>query len=709
MSVESYNSFSISTSLNKVIKNTAKIENQDCIVYWDSSSTYRRVYRDEDNWSEEGSGGNVQFSTGDTITHFGPIKFFNDATNFNYKYAVNANMVDTTLKVYATNCDGTNLDESFIQSFTNAIESGDSAYRVYPMTNCISLIRKTENNNFDIRFYPYSGSNWNVTVLNTSSVTGSDYYFYDDVIINKNSKYLCNNNALYITGTNSSLLKTIILTPDINDGILTVSDTNISTAIDAEEIYGMKYYTNHGFVAKRNTNKVYITQISNLYDSSPTVSDYQLTTVTDGSFGSNPQILFHYRGGKYLFNSPDNGLVGKIQVANDAGSNFVTNETLNTFTNESTTVLDITVTDQPDAPVFFGTNGNTSLNTMLYGSEFGPMTDIETLTTDSVSIGSISFKTDKNEFFTQSFLIDNKVSFSKYRMNTIPPVKAGQQAFTTLGENTFTVPEYVFSIHAVAVGGGGGAGPYDGPNGPGGSGGAGGALAYKNNWLITPNDSITITVGSGGDAGSNGGDSTISYGGNILTASGGEGGRTITTGAPSTTGGIPSGYYDGGGNGGRGGNGGNADGDDGDPGGGGGAGGYSGNGGNGGNGASSSNPGSDGQGGGGGGGGCGNGSYEHSAGGGGVSLLGEGSSGLGGAAAPSGQPNPGGGGSGGNNGISGGTGIAFSGGTYGGGGGAKGGEQIGFPPSSGKGGQGAVRIIWGGSNRAYPNSNTGDL
>lgn len=297
------------------------------------------------------------------------------------------------------------------------------------------------------------------------------------------------------------------------------------------------------------------------------------------------------------------------------------------------------------------------------------------------------------------------VNTEPYRTRTIKTFSPrGEVVYTTAGTYSWTVPDGVFGICAVAVGGGGGSASVVGPNGPGSSGGGGGALAYKNNWPVSPGQVMTLVVGARGliasGTGQSGGNSTLSDGlGNIMIAGGGSGG--VSGSLVKSLGGEPSGYRDGGGSGGRGGAGGPDDVDAGRPGGGGGAGGYSGNGGDGGQATSRYGfpdqfigiDGEPGQGGAGGGGGGGNGTHEYSAGGGGVGLFGQGTNGLGGTTDKTGGtplPVRGGAGSGG---------IVSSaiatGGNYGGGGGGSGGA------TGGNGAVGAIRIIWG-FNRSFP-------
>ena len=268
----------------------------------------------------------------------------------------------------------------------------------------------------------------------------------------------------------------------------------------------------------------------------------------------------------------------------------------------------------------------------------------------------------------------------------------GQQAFTTPGTFSFTVPTGVTTVCAVLVGAG--------STGGQGTGGAGGSLRYINNLPVTPGETLTVFVGAGGGYGSTG-PTTLKRGNNtlLLAFSNGGGGYWGEPEAPNSTPSTPigAGPYGGTVGGGRGGSGGTAGGNY-WAGGGGGAGGYSGNGGNG-NGAGAGSAGSGG--GGGGGGGFAGQSAWNGGGGGGVGLYGEGTSGGGG-----GSFAGGGGGSGGTGGDSNKLNAVAVGGLYGGGGGGNGGGSqytAGYSP----GGNGGARIIWG-AGRAFPSTLTTD-
>ena len=272
--------------------------------------------------------------------------------------------------------------------------------------------------------------------------------------------------------------------------------------------------------------------------------------------------------------------------------------------------------------------------------------------------------------------------------NSFSPTNAGQQAYITPGSYSWIAPTGITSVSVVAVGGGGGSNPYYGTSG------GGGALGYKNNITVVPGNSYSLVVGAFGVGGrnsqntaSNGGSSTFTAGFGTLTAGGGTAGQGNYN-ANTAPGGSPSGN-DGGGSGGFGGTTGSQTG-------GGGGGGYSGNGGDGrlrtdGSAATA------GSGGGGGGG------FEYG-GGGGVGILGQGSNG---AAGTSGSRGGGGGSGGTNGGVWDGSNDSGTpkGGSYGAGGGYTGGTNRG----GGDGGPGAVRIIWPGTSRSFPSTNTGDL
>ncbi|SQC34205.1 glycine-rich domain-containing protein [Kluyvera cryocrescens] len=93
--------------------------------------------------------------------------------------------------------------------------------------------------------------------------------------------------------------------------------------------------------------------------------------------------------------------------------------------------------------------------------------------------------------------------------------------YLTAGTFTFTVPDGVYRIKCRVIGGGGGAGGSASAK----SGGGGGAGGYAEGWIdVTPGQTITITVGAGGQGGTAGNfgvSGGLSSVGGFMSASGG--------------------------------------------------------------------------------------------------------------------------------------------------------------------------------------------
>lgn len=321
------------------------------------------------------------------------------------------------------------------------------------------------------------------------------------------------------------------------------------------------------------------------------------------------------------------------------------------------------------------------------GSTTGQSINLE-LGVSATALASIN----STSFRTLAGVASGQISVSNFYGKSNSPT--GQTTYTDPGTYTWVVPAGVTSVSVMCVGGGGRGGPrsFDciGCVGfaVGGVGGGGGGTGFGNNISVTPGASITLVVGSGAYNGASAvattfGSSVTAYSGGWASAgTGGIGGAAGTNGYAGGNGGNgtlsqkASGAQQSGG---------------------GGAAGYTGNGGRGVNG--SNDGGTAGSGGGGGGGGAGNGYANRGCGGGGVGLLGAGSNGAAGTGYLGG-----GGGSGGATGGVGGT-TGGDGGAYGGGGGGSWSTSV----DGGGGGQGAIRIMWPGTSRSYPSTNTGNL
>jgi hypothetical protein len=75
-------------------------------------------------------------------------------------------------------------------------------------------------------------------------------------------------------------------------------------------------------------------------------------------------------------------------------------------------------------------------------------------------------------------------------------VKYGVTVVSFTDSTTWTVPAGVTSAEVLVIGGGGGGGESIG------GGGGGGGHEYKESYLTTPGEEITVTVGAGGAGGS---------------------------------------------------------------------------------------------------------------------------------------------------------------------------------------------------------------
>lgn len=135
-----------------------------------------------------------------------------------------------------------------------------------------------------------------------------------------------------------------------------------------------------------------------------------------------------------------------------------------------------------------------------------------------------------------AFPIERAVVSTSVNSYYDPVVSTGQTAYVLTSGSSWQVPLDVTSIKVWAVGaGGGGAGtPVSSGNTAGGAG-AGGGVAYKT-YAVLPGQMISYSVGasgvgaSGGSDGANGGQTTVTVGGQLpLTATGGEGGNYNST------------------------------------------------------------------------------------------------------------------------------------------------------------------------------------
>lgn len=115
------------------------------------------------------------------------------------------------------------------------------------------------------------------------------------------------------------------------------------------------------------------------------------------------------------------------------------------------------------------------------------------------------------------------------------------EIFTTIGAQTWLVPDGVNYVEVLVVAGGGGGGSSQSSSGGGGGGGAGG-LKYRSSLRVIKGQSINVVVGGGGapgvqgvsEYGSDGGNSSF---GSLVAIGGGGGAKTSGIGRPGGSGG----------------------------------------------------------------------------------------------------------------------------------------------------------------------------
>jgi hypothetical protein len=115
-------------------------------------------------------------------------------------------------------------------------------------------------------------------------------------------------------------------------------------------------------------------------------------------------------------------------------------------------------------------------------------------------------------------------------------------SYTSTGSGTFSVPTGITSIDLLMVAGGGGGSSGNGSNGGAGAGG----LIYIPSYPVTPQGSISYTVGGGGLGGHSQGGGSYSYNGQNGIK--GQNGQNTTFGSLTATGGGAGGAWDAGGN-----------------------------------------------------------------------------------------------------------------------------------------------------------------
>ena len=131
---------------------------------------------------------------------------------------------------------------------------------------------------------------------------------------------------------------------------------------------------------------------------------------------------------------------------------------------------------------------------------------------------------------------DNSGNSNNWTPNNISVYGGTSTSFSTVGTTSWTAPAGVTSIKYLVVAGGGGGGSATTGVNMGGGGGAGGLL--QGTLAVTPGNSYTVTIGSGGAANTNGGDSVL---GTITATGGGYGARNVVGSTAPSNGGSGGG------------------------------------------------------------------------------------------------------------------------------------------------------------------------
>jgi hypothetical protein len=466
----------------------------------------------------------------------------------------------------------------------------------------------------------------------------------------------------YATVTEGYSLTITLTTTNVPDGIMlpyTITGTGVTAAdLTTTSLSGVfTVYNNSAFVN------------FTVFEDQVTEGNETLTlSLNDFNASVSVDLLDSYA-------IPANATFLMSSSATQVSEGYTFTVTLNTQNIANGTILPYTIT-----------------GTGITNSDFvsGTLTGSFVIQNNTASV-QLTTATDGASEGTESMTLTLDGGYASTTVNIQDTSFADEVVYSSPGTYTFTAPAGVTSVSAVCVGGGGGA-----CGATNGNGGGGGGLGWKNNIAVTPGQSYTVVVGSGGSASSVDVDNATSGGNSyfisLSTVAGYGGGRATI--AAAGAGGSKVG--DGGGNGGSGSKGG------------GGAGGYSGNGGGGGGAGANGGSGA----GGAAGGGSGGQTTSPCAGGGGTGLYGQGENGRGGAVVLGGGAAgyPGLGGSRGSAGL----GVVNGKGGYvssasnradgGFPGGAGGGiSAVSFRGYAGNGASGAVRIMWG-SGRSFPSN-----
>ena len=359
------------------------------------------------------------------------------------------------------------------------------------------------------QIYPTPRGNLTVSSASLTYNLYQHYTEYQKITLTNTGNYPLTVQNIYSTDTigytTQLLLETGGVPLTMQPGDTHTLDINVTGVAVGTTIGNINLLNNIGYLGWANISIPVTTTVLANYSSIGTLP----SRLTIGQYYLDPQLtgnltMVNTGNGATLqinnVNEP-NGVLIFSNTADNIGFNF------NTFQGNT---ADVTWRVSNNSSYTFGANTVTSI---------APGTAL----IDSVSDNLIIYNSS-----------DDSEHLVPYTLNVITPT--GEQDYTTPGDYSFVVPDYVHQLVLTAVGGGGGGGGGE-EVGVGGAGGGGGSGDYSTQTVsVIPGETLTVTVGAGGAAsrfvgrttnapsGSDGGTTIISGSFGTITLAGGQGG-----------------------------------------------------------------------------------------------------------------------------------------------------------------------------------------
>jgi len=360
-----------------------------------------------------------------------------------------------------------------------------------------------------------------MTSYNLSSFAGAGAQFFDD-----NGNPLTGGKVYtYAAGTTTPAATYTTSTGAVANTNPIILDAAGRTANETWLVAGSLYK----FIVKTSADVLVGT-----YDGLPAINDpYSINSLLGSVTGTNaiaavatPSITAYAAGATYAFIAANTNTAAATLSIDGLATKSITKNGSATLTAGDIQIGKLTwvqydgTTFQLINNIIYGgsiTNGTiVSLTTPLGAGSGG--TGLSTLTANSVLLGNgISAVQLVAPSTSGNVLTSNGTTWSSAR-TVVPTI----QAFTSTG--TFTIPASVTKVKVTVVGGGGGGRSTTGNTGAGGGGAGGAAIEVISG--LTPGGTVTVTVGAGGAANTDGGTSSF---GAYLSATGGSAAPNVSS------------------------------------------------------------------------------------------------------------------------------------------------------------------------------------